>query len=258
MRPIGHSYLTGKHLSLKHQGTGMKEEFLQHVLSSRAGLPESAVDVGRGPGETRENRSVRDKGRLPHSSAQGPGRPRCRARPPRLPSASARTVPRLRLTFACLCGAACTHLHGCTLSRADSWLSLPGAASPTGPSGLRRPGQHGALWPGSGEAGEPGAGAAVLAVPGVFPLLLRLHGADPARRELHHPLPAGPHQELHAEAGTWSGVGWGREGQQAAAGARQLGQPCGVRGPAPPRSPRGQRGLTSPGQERPWPQRAQV
>ncbi|XP_074232513.1 reduced folate transporter isoform X1 [Camelus bactrianus] len=91
-------------------------------------------------------------------------------------------------------------------------LPLPrdsGAPGPASPPVSRSvaPGawRHGALGPGGGEAGPrrapAGPRARVLVVPGVLPLLLRLHGSDAARGELHHALPPGPRQELHAEAG---------------------------------------------------------
>ncbi|XP_022452798.1 reduced folate transporter isoform X1 [Delphinapterus leucas] len=84
-----------------------------------------------------------------------------------------------------------------------SWYRVPFGLL----QGHRGPGQHGPLRPGGGEAGAGGAQAgpqaAVLVEPGVLPLLLRLHGPDATRGELHHALPPGPRQELHAEAGTW-------------------------------------------------------
>ncbi|XP_029070575.1 folate transporter 1 isoform X2 [Monodon monoceros] len=82
-----------------------------------------------------------------------------------------------------------------------SWYRVPFGLL----QGHRGPGQHGPLRPGGGEAGAGGAQAgpqaAVLVEPGVLPLLLRLHGPDATRGELHHALPPGPRQELHTEAG---------------------------------------------------------
>lgn len=78
------------------------------------------------------------------------------------------------------------------------------AASPSVPLGPCGPRQHGTLWPVGEEASVPGtparaqAGvwtrpqASVLAIAGVLPLLLWLHGPDTAWGELHHPLPPGP------------------------------------------------------------------